>query len=284
MRIPTRTLAASLLPAALLLLGAGCVGDLPSGGSDDGSSIPPPSASAREIFDTKVMPKLESACAACHAGQGAPTKYLGAVGNSDDYDTLTVNATMTGGWDPTQALLLTHHHTAGEPELDTGARDGIREWLLKEASDRADDPPMATPREVLAKWAACMDFADWSTSGMGDWATKTSSSGACMSCHHEGAGGYYAVGDSQKMFDVNRYESMITFFFTVQQNGIENEVVVNEDRPCGRSLGGVTHPGYVCPDEYMDKLHDFYDKTKAGLANCTAPAQFPTPPAPDPAP
>jgi cytochrome c553 len=272
-----RTLRSAIV-AAPLLLAAACVGDLPAGPADDGEPIPPPSATAREIFDSKVSPRLETTCAACHAGQGAPTKFLGLTGQADNYDTITVNATLTGGWDPAVALLLTHRHTGGEPELDSTARGGIRDWLVKEAEDRADDPPMATPRDTLAKWSACMDPADWTASGMGTWAEKTSGSGACMSCHHEGAGGYYAVGDSLHMFEINRLESMITFFFTVRQNGSENEVVVNEDRPCGRSQGGVTHPGYVCPDAYMDKLHDFYERTKAGLANCTAPAMFPAPP------
>ena len=274
-----RTLAPALL-ASLVSVAAGCVGDLPSAPADDGEPIPPPTATARELFDTKVSPKLETACAACHAGQGAPTKFLGLAGRTDNYDTITVNATLTGGWDPATALLLSHRHTGGEPELDGTARSGIREWLLKEAEDRADDPPMVTPRDALAKWSACMSSADWVETGMGTWAEKTSGSGACMSCHHEGAGGFYATGDALQMFEMNRLESMITFFFTVRQNGTENEVVVNEDRPCGRSQGGVTHPGYVCPDAYMDKLHAFYEKTKAGLPNCLAPAQFPPPPAP----
>jgi cytochrome c553 len=276
-----RTLAPALLSASALLATA-CVGDLPSGPADDGEPIPPPSATAREIFDDKVSPKLESTCAACHAGQGAPTKFLGLAGRADNYDTLTVSATLTGGWDPDVALLLTHRHTGGEPELDATAKAGVREWLLKEAEDRADDPPMQTPRDALAKWSACMDSADWVEAGMGSWAEKTSGSGACMSCHHEGAGGFYATGDSLQMFEINRLESMIGFFFTVRQNGIENEVVVNEDRPCGRSQGGVTHPGYVCPDEYMDKLRAFHEKTRAGLASCTAPAAFPSPPSPSP--
>ena len=276
-----RTLSAALL--SLSLLGAaGCVGDLPSTPGPGGDPIPPPSATARELFDTKVGPKLEAACAACHAGQGAPTKFLGLAGKSDDYDTITRNATLTGGWDPAVALLLTHRHTGGEPELDATAKAGAREWLLKEAEDRADDPPTATPRDTLAKWSACMDPADWTELGMGTWAEKTSGSGACMSCHHESAGDFYASGDSLEMFEINRLESMISFFFTVRQNGTENEVVVNEDRPCGRSQGGVTHPGYVCPDDYMDKLRDFYEKTKAGLPNCLAPAEFPQPPAPAP--
>ena len=278
-----RTLSRSLVAPSIafgLVLAAGCVGDLPSSPPGGGDPIPPPSATAREIFDTKVSTKLETSCAACHAGTGAPTKFLGLAGKSDNYDTLTVSATLTGGWDPAVALLLTHRHTGGEPELDTTAKAGVREWLLKEAEDRAGDPPMATPRDTLAKWSACMDSADWTASGMGTWAEKTSGSGACMSCHHEGAGGFFATGDSLEMFEINRLESMISFFFTVRQNGIENEVVINEDRPCGRSQGGVTHPGYVCPDEYMDKLRDFHEKTKAGLPNCLAPAAFPVPPTP----
>src|SRR4051812_5598716 len=94
MRTLSRTFVSSSLAIALGLLaggGAGCVGDLPSDPNGGGDPIPPPSASARELFDTKVSPKLESACAACHAGVGAPTKFLGLAGKSDDYDTITVN-------------------------------------------------------------------------------------------------------------------------------------------------------------------------------------------------
>ncbi len=271
MRLPRTLVAVSLLAAA------GCVGPVqPDGPEPD--PIPEPSATAREIFDTKVSPKLEASCATCHAGVGTPTKFMGVAGKADNYEVLTVSATLTGGWDPTASELLNHRHSGGEPELDTAAKNGIREWLLKEAEDRAGDPPAATPRETLAKWAACMKEADWVASGVGTWAEKLSGSGACSSCHSLGAGGFYASRDSIDMFEMNRLESMISFFFTVQQNGTENEVIVNMDRPCGRSQGGVTHPGYVCPDEYMDKLQAFYDKTKAGLADCTAPAEFPTPP------
>src|SRR5690349_3298048 len=121
-----RTLSSTFV-AFSLLLGAGCVGDLPSDPGGGGDPIPPPSATAREIFDTKVNTKLESTCATCHAGQGAPTKFLGLSGKGDNYDTLTRNATLTGGWDPTQALLMTHRHTGGEPELDATAKTGVRE-------------------------------------------------------------------------------------------------------------------------------------------------------------
>lgn len=276
-----RTLATALLAAATSLLASACVGDLPAAPVDEPEPIPEPSATARQLFDNNVSPKLETNCAVCHAGTGVPSKFLGLSGASDNYQTLTVNATLTGGWDPATALLLTHRHTGGEPELDSTAKASIRDWLLKEAEDRAGDPPTATPRDTLAKWSACMDPADWTASGMGTWAEKTSGSGSCMSCHHEGAGGFYATGDALEMFEINRLESMIGFFFTVRQNGTENEVVVNEDRPCARSQGGVTHPGYVCPDDYMDKLRDFYERTKTGLPNCLAPAMFPTPPAPD---
>lgn len=266
------------LVAFSLVAGAGCVAPVDTG-TPDPDPIPEPTATARELFDTKVNPKVEASCSTCHAGQGAPTKFLGGAGKADNYDTMTVNATLTGGWDPDEALLLTHRHTGGEPELDATTKAGIREWLLKEADDRAGQGPTLTPRDVMAKWAACMQQADWVASGMATWGEKSSGSGACMSCHHHGAGGFWASGDGTQMFEMNRLESMIYFFFNVQQNGTEYEVVVNQDRPCGRSQGGVTHPGYVCPDEYMDKLTDFYEKTKAGLAGCTAPAEFPAPPA-----
>jgi hypothetical protein len=276
MRTLTRTLVAFSLAAA-----AGCVGPVDTG-TPDPDPIPQPSATARELFDTKVSPKLETSCASCHAGEGIPSKFMGAVGKSDNYATLTVNATLTGGWDPAAAQLLLHRHSGPGSELDATTKAGVREWLLKEGEDRADDPPMVTPREAMAKWAACMKEADWVETGMGSWAEKPSGSGACAACHSYGASGYFASRDTLEMFEMNRLESMIYFFFTVQQNGTENEVVVNLDRPCGRSQGGVTHPGYRCPDEYMDKLQAFYDKTKAGLANCTAPAAFPAPPAPMP--
>jgi cytochrome c553 len=283
--------------AAILILmaaTAGCVGTLDpmTGGDGDGDGTGDGDGdgtgqTARKMFDEDVSPALESACAACHAGTGtSPYKFMGVAGPADNYAKIEADPSMNGGWNPDASQFFTHTHTGGEPELTAAQKTAVRNWLVQEAMERNvdDQPPPATgdrtARDALARWAACMDQNDWVQSGMAQWADKASAGGGCKSCHAYGAGGFIAVADDIEMFNMNRYEIFIGFFFKAQAAaGGTFEVVANDSRACAKS-DQPGHPSYICPDNYVQNLTNFVILTKGKLAACTATPGFVTPPAP----
>jgi len=274
-------------PAAILfaLMGAtGCVGTLAA--DDTGDDFPP--GSAREMFESDVSPMLESQCSSCHAGaEVSPYKFLGAVGKTDNYTKLAGDPSMHGNWNPDASQFMLHSHSGGEPELTAASKSVIAGWLLLEADERGvvTEPPVEgarTARDALAKWSACMTEADWLASGMQRWADHSSSGGKCLSCHSYGAGGYLAVADDTEMFNMNRYEIFIEFFFKAQPAaGGTYEVVANTSHPCARA-DTAGHPSYLCQanDPDVAALQDFYTRTRNALAACTETPGFPTPPSP----
>ena len=147
--------------------------------------------------------------------------------------------------------------------------------------------PTTTPttsREALAQWSACMSVDDWLSSQVYTWANKGSERGQCMSCHNQGAGGYYASNDPNEMYSMNRYELFITTFFTATPVNVADpsqgyKIVVNESKLRAKA-NATGHPSYNPDGNQMNYLHDFYDLTEARrLAGTCAPGGFPEPPA-----
>src|SRR5687767_8178156 len=118
---------------ALTLATAACVGTLepidPGGGGDD---TPDPTSVARQIFEEDVSPLLRATCASCHVGTAgtAPLKFLGASGETGYYTSITGQPTVIGGWDPTQAELLTKGAHDAARAWTTAESDAIAMWLL----------------------------------------------------------------------------------------------------------------------------------------------------------
>lgn len=277
---------------------AGCVGSLePNPGDDTTVDAPTTQASAgRTMFDRDVKPMLESNCASCHAGAvgSQPYKFLGVAGDTDDYDKVTGDPGINGGWQPSLASLLTQGAHEG-PAFSDAEKAKITAWMTQEATDRNVDlsnpppPPTNGPlsaRQALAQWSACMQLQDWTDSQVFQWANKgTNNNGPCTTCHTNGAGAYYATGDANEMFTMNRQEIFIKTFFAVAPKNLADpsqgyEVVVNEAKLCAKGAGdGQSHPNYNCNGgNQMTYLRDFYTRTKARLASCTTPPGFPPPP------
>lgn len=287
--------------AALSLLAAGCVEPI-----DSGTTNPTlPKTAGEQQFDADVAPMLEQVCAACHTGapESTPTKFLGQAGKSDDYEKVTLDDGVIGGWNPALAGLLTKgEHDDGLARAWTAAEAGrIEDWMAQEAIDRniiieppvpppPPGPPVLDARQALAKFSACMTYADWTSSQMATWANKQANgnngNNPCSDCHSNGAGGAYMSRDEADMYAMNRQELFIKNFFAVKPLDIGDlskgfEVIVNDVKLENKSQRqGDGHPNfnYAANDQYRLRLHDFYEKTRARLDTCTNPPEFPTAP------
>lgn len=285
---------------ALALGSAACVGILdPMPGDDTPDPDPDPMSASRQMFERDVSPMLLSACAGCHVGpiDGIPLKFLGNSGVSGFYTAVTADVSITGGFNPGLSNLLRKgQHDGGNARAWTDPeKEIITAWLLSEATERGieiDDsgiPPggpaaPTTSREALARWSACMTLEDWNQSQVYQWANKGSDRGQCVSCHNQGAGGFYASANRQEMFEMNRYEIYIMTFFTARPKDITNpslgyEVVVNEQKLRAKAQA-VGHPSYNADGgNQMTYLRNFYNLTKARWDAGTCPeGGFPTTP------
>lgn len=295
---PTNYLAA----LALVLGSAACVGSInPMPGDDQtgDDGVDPVATPARMMFDSDVAPMLTGACAGCHTGAidaagDASYNYMGNTGVTGYYAAVIADASVVGGFDPGLANLVNKgvHDNGGARAWTQAEKDTITEWLLTEADERGieldPEPPIsatpATSREALAQWSGCMSIDDWLTSQVYQWADKGSERGQCMSCHNQGAGGYYATADDNTMFEMNRYEIYITTFFTAAPINVADpsqgyQVLMNESKLRAKA-NAVGHPSYN-PDggNQMTYLRNFYDLTKARIAAGTCgPAGFPAAP------
>ena len=296
-----RHLLTATFAAATLLGAVGCVEPI-----DNGTTNPTlPRTSGELQFDSEVSPMLEQTCAGCHTGapESTPTKFLGAVGKNDNYAKVTFDDGVIGGWNPALAGLLTKgEHAEGQARAWTGSEAGtIESWMQQEAIDRnitidpvvpppPPGPPVYDARQALAKFSACMTYADWTSSQMATWANKQANgnngNNPCSDCHSSGAGGAWMNRDEAEMFAMNRQELFIKNFFAVKPKDIGDltkgyDVIINEAKLLSKATRqGDGHPNftYNANDQYVQRLTSFYDLTKARLATCIATPDFPPAP------
>ncbi len=287
---------------ATLLGVVGCVEPI-----DNGTTNPTlPKTSGEQQFDAEVSPMLEQVCAGCHTGapESTPTKFLGVVGSSDNYGKVTFDDGVIGGWNPGLAgLLMKGEHDEGRARAWTASEASVIEgWMGQEAIDRniTVDPPVPPPppgpvvldaRQALAKFSACMTYADWTSSQMATWGTKQANgnngNNPCSDCHSSGAGGAWLSRDEAEMFAMNRQELFIKNFFAVKPKNIGDltqgyEVIINDVKLESKATRqGDGHPNfsYAANDAQRLRLIDFFTKTTARLETCMATPDFPaTPP------
>lgn len=291
--------------AATALLGfVGCVEPIDTG---DRSTTNPtqPKTAGEEQFEADISPMLEQACAVCHTGapESVPTKFLGAVGPADNYAKVTFDDGVIGGWNPDlAALLIKGEHDEGRARAWTGSEAGrILDWMQQEAIDRNIEveppvpppppgPPVYDARQALAKFSACMTYADWTSSQMATWAVKpaqgNNGNDPCSDCHSSGAGGAWLSRTDPEMFDMNRQELFIKNFFAVKPKNLGDlsqgyEVIINHVKLQAKATRqGDGHPNfnYAANDQYRLRLEDFYQKTVARLETCAQPPEFPATP------
>lgn len=268
-----------LLITPVLLLAA-CVGSYEvEGGTAGGARADAgsPGPGAAEMFAAAVQPTLaRCAGAACHTGTGSPLKFLGSEDPGDDYDSIIGFPSVTGGYEPSLAMLLV--------KIEPGPHNGMRyseseraaivDWLAAEKAARADgggdgddtggDPPVVA--DALAAWSGCMTVASWNQAEMGSWADKPTDDGeVCASCHADGAYRFNTADDSDLMFEMNRYPLYIIGFFTVGVTTDGEEVVLPAAEKLVRMGDGSTlHPrfGTGPGDPYFAAMARFYSLTR----------------------
>jgi len=243
-----------------------------------------------------VQPMLVASCASCHEGTvgSTPYKFLGAIDPSDNYQAIMTDQAVIGGWNPALATLLTKGAHDGRAWTDP-EKATISAWMAQEVIDRnvdLENPPPPQPagpltaRQALAQWSACMQYADWTDSQVYTWANKGTNQGPCRQCHTDGAGAFFANTDADMMFEMNKHEVFIKAMFTVAPKSLTDpslgyEVRVNDVKLCNKGAGdGQSHPNYNCAGTQMDRLVDFYTRTKTYIESgaCTATPGFPATP------
>jgi hypothetical protein len=84
------------------------------------------------LFDTNVQPLLQARCAACHnAGSIAPPLWT-----TPTYDEVVANTSFVGGFDPSQAQIVTKGPHPGALWWNADEELLIIEWLNAEAAAR----------------------------------------------------------------------------------------------------------------------------------------------------
>ena len=171
--------------------------------------------SAHGYYVANVHPSLIQTCGGCHNpdGQVGAPAFL-------DYDA-ELSYPMTKGYsnivkDPASSSSLITKGPHEGPGVSAEQTAIIETWISKELSEvggqggsgdaggsTATGP--ATLEDMLAGFAACMDYDIWLSSGMDNFPLQqTNGDGPCMSCHNTGVGATYLNGDPQDTFDNNK--------------------------------------------------------------------------------
>lgn len=298
----------------MALLGpAACVGELapgpgtgnsPDAGPATGSDADTTGADGEALFAENIAPMIAGCgVAGCHTGEGTdPLKFLGLGGNENYYGSIVNYAQVHGGWDMSQASMITKLEIAaangvphyGYQPWNAEQLTMIDEWFAAEKAAREGDNGGGEPvdptgptdsRTLLAEWSGCMTLENWEASEMGTWDNKGTNNGQCANCHNEGQFWININPTSEIMFEMNRYELFITGFFAPKMNPDgTGEVVPAYDklvRVGQGNQGGSLHPTFntdIENDVYFQRLTEFYNLTKAlkDAGQC-GPSGFPDP-------
>jgi cytochrome c5 len=114
-----------LAVAFLLLLVGGCVGSI----NDDGADLTEEQRAARNAFDTRVMPLLDSTCRACHATE--PNADF-MKPEPDIYTRMVEWPALVNVNEPTQSKLLTKGAHTG-PAFTPEQASQVLDWITLEA-------------------------------------------------------------------------------------------------------------------------------------------------------
>lgn len=293
--------------AAMGLLGA-CVGGIenpPPGGDDDDGPIDT-NRTARQIFDTDVLPLLSNKCAACHVGPETTTvnMFLGETGPSGFYAALEKDRAVVGGWVADSATLLTKPEHAGpQSEWTSGEAAKITAWLNKEATERGGtDPTPVDPNSNRTTKGASMIFAGCMATLQAAYTQtqayqianlNTTNNGRCYSCHEPGGAGGIYLGRANNYIDMfNKWQEEV-FFTGVFQAQIQPgtpptfKIGAAESKLCNKgtekqnNLG--THPAFDCRQNNSTALNQFKAfitqvQTKIDAGGCGTPGFKPSTP------
>lgn len=275
---------------SLLLLAAGCVGNIDPGTPMEPPIPDAPEGSALEMFVQDVQPLLRT-CGngTCHEATQDPV-FLGATGALDDYDSVIGDNLANGYFNAVNARIIgkmTQAHAGLQPW--TAAQVAvITAWLDAEAVERnitPGDPPVnniLNPFQAMERFAGCMNKTDWDNAQMGTWVTRNANGGGpCGSCHNN-AGGLLVIksNDSQGTFDAGRRQETIWGWFTPAEDpNLPGSYMVAPDYAAfsiwGTAATNSTHPEFASGqnNEYMIRLKNFTDTTMARFNNPADPCR-----------
>lgn len=255
--------------AALLVALSACTGTIGGDESEGGTGARPGQAT----FQARVAPMLRTQCASCHEAAGVGPAFLGAAGDGDDYTAIISNSRIVGGFEPTQALVLTKGSHAGAQWWSADQTATITSWLVEEQA--AFDEGAVT--DLMAAWVGCMTLDNWTDSKMGEWAAKrTDQDATCGGCHASGEYGFFANPTPETMFDQNRTATGIASFFQVSAADLEPQVIPSFDKLRSKCSGSNLHPACAVDDQYVEYLQRFHALTRATMEAglCSEPGYF----------
>lgn len=247
------------------------------GGLDTGSTTEPvKDPTARDMYIAEVYPSLMSTCGACHIATGLAENY--AFLDND----MELSYVMTKGYPnflklPAESLLINQPAHTG-PALTDGQKATVGKWLdmeIKEGGGTVDPtsgagttPPKAkTLDELLAEFAACMDFDVWEATGMALFPDQqTNGQGACKACHNQGVGAVWLSGDPLETFDMNKQFPYIMRLVTPVYEGVNpvDLVMANRFLTKGNEIcqnGTICHPKFELSPTNKAAFQDFVSKT-----------------------
>ncbi len=156
--IGPRTLTAVLALALGCNAGTIAMERLPyDGGADSGSTMDEDAMvieemAARDLFDSTVLPLLESNCVSCHGESGSVVGYRFLTPDPDIYTSVTSWPALVSRANPTSSRILTLDSTHPGPEWSTTQADTVQRWLEREGEEYAgsgEEPDLITDAKVL---------------------------------------------------------------------------------------------------------------------------------------
>ncbi|MEO0813319.1 MAG: hypothetical protein AAFY60_10685, partial [Myxococcota bacterium] len=235
----------------------------PTPGTDPEEGDPPPPAPVTPgtapdaIFATNVQPIVRAMCAGCHEGAAPIGPVLtGSDSPDDDYQAMTSNTRLMGGFNAGTALLMIKGPHSGSLWWDTAQADAITAWLDAEFSERNNGEaptPVAPSGDLMAEFVGCMNLDDWNLPldiggdeyTMHDWADRNAAGNTeCQSCHSDGEFFFAVNNDNLKMFNQQRTSFFATSFFTLDVDPATGQpaVMVAREKIAAKCRGENLHP------------------------------------------
>lgn len=255
-----------------------------SGGSSNSSSATTGGSDAKPTAHDKyvkeVHPSVIETCGGCHNpdGQVGAPAFL-------DYDP-ELSYPMTKDYpdflvDPASSLLVNKEPHTG-PALSDTQKELVASWITMELQEGGGTTSSSattasssstgggggpTLEEMLASFAACMDFDVWKATGMDLFPTQsTNGEGQCMSCHNSGVGAVWLSGDPLETFEMNQQFPYIMRLVTPIYEGNNPVDLAPSNRLINKGVEEclnppICHPKFNLTAENKAALEDFVGGT-----------------------
>jgi hypothetical protein len=241
------------------------------GGTDSGS------LTAREYYLEEVHPSIVKTCGSCHTATAELAPGWMDVDPVASYE-LSKNYPGCITEDPANSAIIIK--PAHEGPAFTDVQKGLfGKWINMELDEKGSTGSSMgsgmttssgkTVKQLFDEFANCMDLDLWKGAGMPLIPNQdTNDSGQCMSCHNQGAGGFFASNDVAETFAMNKTFPYIMRLVVpvyvgteptdlapslrIQQKGVEQCQAANQD---------ICHPKYSLTPENVAAIEKFQSQT-----------------------